>query len=157
MTFFLEAVGDLGQKLSNVLWNSLDDFYSSQDWFLSDIGWTVAKTLQWWDILPWGHRDEDPWPIQKYRFHSARKEQDQLCCYYCSSGRYECGLLPSSATQTFRGTVESDLTPNSLTQITNTLFDKRISGDKFETLHLSEVGFLTWHVDEEQLGDISGT
>jgi hypothetical protein len=42
-------------------------------------------------------------------------------------------------------------------QIADTLFDEGAAGDELETLHLAEVGLLSRHVDEEELGHIAGS
>lgn len=43
------------------------------------------------------------------------------------------------------------------TQITNSFFNQRICSNEIETLHLSEIGLLTRHVDEKKFCDISGS
>lgn len=39
-------------------------------------------------------------------------------------------------------------------KIPNSLLDEGVSCNEFQALHLSKIGFLAWHVDEEEFGDI---
>jgi hypothetical protein len=42
------------------------------------------------------------------------------------------------------------------TEVADSLLDESVAGHQREALHLPEVGLLTRHVDEEQLGDVAG-
>jgi hypothetical protein len=41
------------------------------------------------------------------------------------------------------------------TEISNAFFDEGVRSDEFKALHLSEIGLLSGHIDEEQLGNIA--
>ena len=42
-------------------------------------------------------------------------------------------------------------------QVADSLLDESATGDELEALHLTKVGFLAGHVDEEEFGDVSGS
>lgn len=46
MALFFETCRDLGQKLTDVIWNSLDDLDGGQDGFFPDISRAVAAALR---------------------------------------------------------------------------------------------------------------
>jgi hypothetical protein len=65
--------------------------------------------------------------------------------------------LPSSAVLISRGRVELGLSEKGGTEIADAFFNERVGSDELEAFHLSEVGLLARHVDEEQFCDVAGT